>query len=36
VAVTTTSTYQRYQCRACGSWSQGTKQAKESVGVKPL
>lgn len=35
-AVTTTSTYQRYQCRACGSWSQGTKQAKSSVEVKPL
>ncbi len=36
ISVTTTSTYQRYQCRACGSWSQGTKQAKASVGVKPL
>lgn len=36
ISVTTTSTYQRYQCRECGSWSQGTKQERASVGVKPL
>lgn len=36
VAVTATSTYQRFQCRGCGSWSQGTKQTKPSVEVKPL
>lgn len=35
-AVTTTASYQRYQCRACGSWSQGTKQTKSAVEVKPL
>ena len=33
---TTTGAYQRYQCRDCGSWSQGSKQLRESVGVKPL
>jgi hypothetical protein len=36
ISVTTTSTYQRYQSRTCGSWSQGTKQTKSSVEVKPL
>ena len=35
-AVSTTGTYQRYQCRACGSWSQGTKSVKKSVEVKHL
>jgi DNA polymerase elongation subunit (family B) len=33
-AVSTTGTYQRYQCRACGSWSQGTKVTKKTVEVK--
>jgi hypothetical protein len=36
MAVTATSTYQRFQCRGCGSWSQGTKQTRSSVEVKPL
>jgi DNA polymerase elongation subunit (family B) len=35
-AVSTTGTYQRYQCRDCGSWSQGTKPTKKSVEVKHL
>ncbi len=35
-AVSTTGTYQRYQCRDCGSWSQGTKSVKKSVEVKHL
>jgi hypothetical protein len=35
-AVSTTGTYQRYQCRDCGSWSQGTKSVKKSVEVKGL
>jgi DNA polymerase elongation subunit (family B) len=33
-AVSTTGTYQRYQCRDCGSWSQGTKSIKKAVEVK--
>ena len=33
-AVSTTGTYQRYQCRSCGSWSQGTKSTKKTVEVK--
>jgi DNA polymerase elongation subunit (family B) len=33
-AVSTTGSYQRYQCRDCGSWSQGTKSVKKSVEVK--
>ena len=33
-AVSSTGTYQRYQCRACGTWSQGTKSIKKSVEVK--
>jgi DNA polymerase elongation subunit (family B) len=33
-AVSTTGTYQRYQCKDCGSWSQGTKSLKKSVEVK--
>lgn len=33
-AVTTTGTYQRFQCRDCGSWSQSTKAIKPSVEVK--
>jgi len=34
VAVSTTGSYQRYQCKSCGSWSQGTKSVKKSVEVK--
>lgn len=33
-ALTTTATYQRYQCRDCGTWSQGTKALVKSVEVK--
>jgi DNA polymerase elongation subunit (family B) len=33
-AVSTIGSYQRYQCRDCGSWSQGTKSVKKSVEVK--
>jgi hypothetical protein len=33
-AVSGTGTYQRYQCRACGTWSQGTKAVKPSVTIK--
>jgi hypothetical protein len=33
-AVSITGTYQRYQCKDCGSWSQGAKTAKEPVKVK--
>jgi DNA polymerase elongation subunit (family B) len=33
-AVTITGSYQRYQCKDCGSWSQGAKTVKESVKVK--
>jgi hypothetical protein len=33
-AVSTTGTYQRYQCKSCGSWSQGAKVAKKVVEVK--
>jgi hypothetical protein len=33
-AVSSTGTYQRYQCRDCGSWSQSTKAIKGSVEVK--
>lgn len=33
-AVTITGSYQRYQCKDCGSWSQGAKTTKESVKVK--
>ena len=35
-AVTTTSTYQRYQCKDCGTWSQGTKSLKQSVEIKRI
>jgi DNA polymerase elongation subunit (family B) len=34
VAVSTTGAYQRYQCRDCGSWAQGTKSIKKTVEVK--
>ena len=33
-AVSITGTYQRYQCKDCGSWSQGAKTEKEPVKVK--
>jgi DNA polymerase elongation subunit (family B) len=33
-AVSITGTYQRYQCKDCGSWSQGAKTPKEPVKVK--
>lgn len=36
-AVSTTGTYQRYQCKSCGSWSQGTTALeKKKVEVKGL
>ena len=33
-AISTTGSYQRYQCKSCGSWSQGTKSIKKTVEVK--
>jgi DNA polymerase elongation subunit (family B) len=33
-AVSLSGTYQRYQCRDCGSWSQGTKSLRKSVEMK--
>lgn len=33
-AISSTGTYQRYQCAACGTWSQSTKTVKSSVEVK--
>lgn len=33
-AISGTGTYQRYQCKGCGSWSQGTKAIKPSVEIK--
>lgn len=33
-AISATGTYQRYQCRSCGTWSQSTKSIKPSVEVK--
>ena len=35
-AISATGTYQRYQCKSCGSWSQGTKATKKMVEVKGL
>lgn len=35
-AVSSTGTYQRYQCKSCGTWSQGNKSLKKSVEVKGL
>lgn len=32
--ITTTGTYQRYKCKCCGTWSQGTKLLKPSVTIK--
>ena len=33
-AISSTGTYQRYQCSSCGTWSQSTKTVKSSVEVK--
>jgi DNA polymerase elongation subunit (family B) len=33
-AISSIGTYQRYQCKDCGSWSQGTKSIKRTVEVK--
>jgi DNA polymerase elongation subunit (family B) len=33
-AISTTGIYQRYQCKSCGSWSQGTKATKKTVEIK--
>lgn len=33
-AISSSGTYQRYQCRDCGTWSQSTKSIKSSVEVK--
>ena len=33
-AISATGSYQRYQCKSCGSWSQGTKVTKKTVEVK--
>ena len=33
-AISAAGTYQRYQCRSCGSWSQGTKTVSKMVEVK--
>lgn len=35
-AVTTTGSYQRYQCKACGSWSQSTAAIAKSATIKNL
>jgi hypothetical protein len=36
VSQTLTATYQRYQCKGCGSWSQGTKAIKTGVTIKGI
>jgi len=33
-AISASGTYQRYQCKGCGSWSQGTKAVKPGVEIK--
>jgi DNA polymerase elongation subunit (family B) len=33
-AVSITGTYQRYQCKSCGSWSQGTKSLTQRAEIK--
>ena len=33
-AISSSGTYQRYQCKSCGSWSQGTKVTKKTVEIK--
>lgn len=35
-AISGTGTYQRYQCKSCGTWSQGTKALKPSVTIKGI
>lgn len=35
-AVSLSGTYQRYQCRDCGTWSQGTKSTRGRVEVKGI
>lgn len=35
-AISTTGTYQRYQCKDCGTWSQGVKAVKPAVEIKGL
>jgi DNA polymerase elongation subunit (family B) len=36
-AVSATGTYQRYQCKSCGTWSQGTKALeKKNIEIKGL
>lgn len=32
--IATTGTYQKYQCKTCGSWSQGTHILHKRVGIK--
>lgn len=34
IAVSQSGTYQRYQCRSCASWSQGTKSLRPTVEIK--
>lgn len=33
---TITASYQRYQCKSCGSWSQGTAAIKKGIQIKGL
>jgi hypothetical protein len=35
-ATTTTGSYQRYQCKACGSWSQGSSAIAKAASIKAL
>lgn len=35
-SISGTGTYQRYQCKSCGTWSQGTKAVKPSVTIKGI
>lgn len=35
-SISGTGTYQRYQCKSCGTWSQGTKSLKPSVTIKGI
>jgi transposase-like protein len=35
-AVSAAGAYQRYQCRDCGTWSQGTKSTRSRVEVKGI
>ena len=36
LATTITASYQRYQCKGCGSWSQGTKAIKTGITIKGI